>query len=414
MKNTKGWVISLTGSLFFFYAFIQVNMMTPLNGELLKEFQVNSSTISFLSAWYFYANIIFIIPAGLMLDRYSVRMLMMIGIAISVIGLVIFGFSNTLALASFGRFLTGIMMAFGLIGCLKLASIWLPAIHMALASSLIITIGMLGGIIAQVPVAVMVNKFGWRNAVFVLAALGVFIAIILFFIIKEPSIKKKEKGENVFYSLMHVIKNKENWYCGIFTCFVNLPLAILGALFGSTYLMQARNFSYIESPIIVSMLFIGMIFGSPFFGWFSDYIKKRKVPMYLGSISCFIFVLLMLYLPNVSFLWMFLLFFLIGFTSASQVLGYPVITESNPAETTGTALSLAAFIIMGIGYGLGIPFVGKLLDKMWVSTMVGGIPFYQIQTYQKAFLIIPIGILIGIIMVFLMKETKCKSISKDF
>lgn len=410
MKNIKPWIISLVGALFFFYAFIQANMMTPLNGELLRDFGVTASKISLVSASYFYANILFIIPAGLLLDRYSVKILMMIGLFLAVLGSIIFGISDSLYFVALGRFLSGTMMAFGLISCLKLASMWLPSKHMALVSSLIITIGMLGGIAAQIPVAYLVTAFGWRHAVFFIALLGILIGIILFFVVQDKG-EKGKSNEGVLDSLKQALRNKINWYCGFFTCFVNLPLAILGALFGTAYLMQARDFSYMQSSIIVSMLFIGMIVGSPFFGWFSDYVQRRKYPMLIGSISCLFFMVISLFVVNISFFMMVILFFILGFTSASQVLGYPVITESNPLKLTGTSLSLAAFIIMGVGYGLFLPFIGKLLDKMWSGKVMANIRFYDAVTYQKAFLVIPFGILIGIIMVFFMKETYCKSIN---
>jgi MFS family permease len=414
-SNRKGWVVSLTGALFFFYAFIQANVMTPLNSELLREFGAGISAISLLSAWYFYANIIFIIPAGLLLDRFPVRKLMIIGIFFAIFGTLLFAFANNLFIASLGRFFCGIMMSFGLISCLKLASLWLPPNRMALASSLIITIGMIGGVFAQRPMAMLVENFGWRKALFLLAILGVVIALILWFVVKDRKGEKESRkalDEGILKSLKEVFKCSQNWYCGFFTSLLNLPVAILGALFGITYLTQARSIGYLRASTIVSMLFFGMILGSPFFGWLSDYLKKRKLPMYLGSVCCLVSVLVLLLQENLNIGFIYFLFFATGFTSASQVLGYPVISESNPVKTTGTALSLAALIIMGLGYGVGLPFIGWLLDVMFKGRVVDGVNFYSYATYQKAFLAIPIGIAIGIVMVFLMKETNCKSITK--
>ena len=414
-SNRKGWIVSLTGALFFFYAFIQANVMTPLNSELLREFGAGISAISLLSAWYFYANIIFIIPAGLLLDRFPVRKLMIIGIFFAIFGTLLFAFANNLFIASLGRFFCGIMMSFGLISCLKLASLWLPPNRMALVSSLIITIGMIGGVFAQRPMAMLVENFGWRKALFLLAILGVVIAVILWFVVKDRKGEKESKqalDEGILKSLKEVFKCSQNWYCGFFTSLLNLPVAILGALFGITYLTQARSIGYLKASTIVSMLFFGMILGSPFFGWLSDYLKKRKLPMYLGSICCLVSVLIVLLQENLNIGFIYFLFFAMGFSSASQVLGYPVISESNPVKTTGTALSLAALIIMGLGYGVGLPFIGWLLDVMFKGRVVDGVNFYSYATYQKAFLAIPIGIAVGIVMVFFMKETNCKSITR--
>ena len=82
------------------------------------------------------------------------------------------------------------------------------------------------------------------------------------------------------------------------------------------------------------------------------------------------------------------------------------------SKNGATALSLAAFIIMGFGYGLGLPFVGWLLDLFWDKKIIDGIAFYSSHTYKLAFLTLPICVLIGAILIFFTKETKCRSIYK--
>jgi MFS family permease len=416
-KPIKAWSITLIGALFFFYAFLQVNMMTPLSNPLMKHFGATPKEIGILSAWFFWANIMFIIPAGLLLDRFPIRLLMIINMILAILGTAIFAFSETISMASVGRFLTGIMMSFGLIIVLKLASLWIPSQKMALASSLIITIGTFGGMVSQTPIAALIQAFGWQFTLIMVALFGILITLILSIFIKEP---KKHEGEikqgqklSIWKSLFLVFRLPQNWICGFFICLVNLPLAILGAFFGATYLIQIYNFSIVQASSIVSMLFLGMIIGSPFFGWLSDFMKVRKLPMLIGSILCLIFMLMVLFaFHNIMILHF--LFFAVGFTSASQVLGYPVITESNHYEISGSALSLAAFIIMGVGYGLSIPFVGFLLNYMWEGKIIEGIQTYSIEAYRHAFLTIPIGILIAIFLLFFMKETRCQSIVKNF
>lgn len=411
----KGWFISLIGALFFFYAFIQANVLTPLSGEISKAFDANASILSFLSAWYFYANILFILPAGLMLDRYSVKLLMIISIFFAIIGTFMLAFAPDIKVAYLGRFLSGIMMSFGLVSCLKLASLLLPSCKMALASSLIVTIGMIGGVFAQAPVAYLSQNIGWRNSLAFLAFLGGVIAMILWFVVKEPKnaqIQKEKMDQTIIESLKEVCMSKQNWYCGLFISLVNFPIAILGALFGVPYLTQAHGFSYLDASAVTSMLFVGMIFGSPFFGWLSDYIKNRKLPMYIGSLACLLSIFILIYAPKMESISAYALFFFIGFTSASQVLGYPVIAESNPSKISGTALSLAAFLIMGLGYGIGIPFVGWILDLTWNGQMIDGMNHYSLASYQQALLTLPIAVILGVLMVYFMKETKCQSICK--
>lgn len=407
-KNTKAWVITLIGSLFFFFGFFQTNIFTSLSSSLAKDLNATSFEISFLSAWFFYANMLFLIPAGLLLDRYSLKILMAINMLLIVIGTFIFAISDSFLIISIARFLSGIMMAFGLIICLKLASLSLKQTHMALASSLIVTIGMLGGITAQTPMAFLVKNFGWRHSLLLVALLGIFIGIILWFVIKDPRVNKLKNFEiptfGIFNSILKVIKNPQNWFCGFFISFINFPIAILGALFGISYFTHVYKFSTIQASSITSMLFLGIILGSPIFGFLSDYFRKRKFFMLLGSFICLILMSLVLYIDNLSFALLHILIFFIGFTSGTQVLGYPIFSEINPPSVSGLAFSLGSFLIVAIGYGFCLPLIGKILLIFWDGKVVDGADVYSMRAYKIALGVIPIGILLAIIMAFFIKE----------
>ena len=403
ISSKKAWFLTLFGALFFFYGFFQANMMTALQAPLMHDFNANAADVGFVSAFYFYSSILFILPAGLIIDRFSVRTIMLSNMAVIIAGTLFFAISSNLILIGVARFVSGIMMAFGLLSCLKLASLVLPPEKMALASGLIITIGMIGGMLSGILTEMWVAYFGWRGALILIAIIGAVVAFILWMVIHLPKAEAREitSHMSVWQSLSIVLRKWQNWCCGLFTCTVNLPLSIFGALFGINYLTMVYKISETEAASIVSMLFFGMIFGSPVFGWLSNYMRQRRLPMVMGSIACFLLVLILLYVPISNLMLLFVLFFAIGFTSAAQVLGYPVIAENNRADVTATALGLASILILGLGYGLGLPFVGWLLDTGLKSQM-------PLSAYHNAFLTIPLGLFIGVNFQFplLVKETK--------
>ncbi|HRW58522.1 MAG TPA: MFS transporter [Chlamydiales bacterium] len=396
----KGWIVTLAGALFFFYAFVQANMMTALSPYLQKAFGATVQDMGFLSGCFFYSNVIFLIPAGLILDRVSIKKIFFFNLLIAAFGTLLFAMTTSLYIAAFSRFLSGIMMAFGLIACLKLASLVLPARFMGLASSLIVMIGMFGGVFSQAPLALVIEKMGWKGAVLVLSSIGFILSFVLWAVISltkvEESLEKMDQKISIFKSLSMAFKEKQNWMAGLFISLLNFPVAILGALFGITYLMNSFNVEYITAASIVSMLFLGMLIGSPVFGLISDKMGKRRFPMLIGSVFCLIFVMMVLYSSITSIAVLHMLFFLIGFTSASQALGYPIISMSNPPHVTGVALSLGAILIMGLGYGFGLPFVGFLIEK-WGAGQAA---------YHHAFQIMPIGIVLAMSMVLGLKEYK--------
>ena len=125
--------------------------------------------------------------------------------------------------------------------------------------------------------------------------------------------------------------------------------------------------------------------------------------MSLGSITSIAIMVLIMFLPHPSELTLTTLFFLLGLASSSQVLGYPLITESSPKELTGTSMGIAAVIIMGLPM-LFQPLSGLLLDLNWQGTMQNGAPLYSHANYIIAFALFPIGFALSFLSTYLIKE----------
>ena len=408
--NRHGWFITVIGTLFLFYSALQTHLMTSLHNELIKEFNTTTAKVSLLSAWGFYANVLTLLPAGLLLDRFSVKKIMLINLTIAVFGTLVFAFAKALLVASIGRFLCGAMMSFGFIACLKLASYHLPPKEMARAASVIVSIGMMGGVCAQIVLTAINGTFGWRVVLFFVACVGILIMVILGAVLKDTHEEKKLKKAlkfPVWEGLKEIIKQKQNWLSSFYICFLNLPISVLGALFGISYLAKVHHLTNLQASGVTSMLFIGYIIGAPIFAWISDKIQRRKPPMIVGAFLCLFFMLVILYTSHLSYCLLYLLFFLVGITSAAQVIGYPIIGENNRPRLMATAMSFAGLVVAAIGYGLALPLVGGILDATLAKFAAHGIEA-QGPAFFRALSIIPLGIFGGIILSILIKETRCK------
>ena len=67
------WIVCLSAALFFFYEFIQSNMFSSLATDVMAALHINESAYSLLASIYFLANVIFLFPAGTILDRFSTK-----------------------------------------------------------------------------------------------------------------------------------------------------------------------------------------------------------------------------------------------------------------------------------------------------------------------------------------------------
>ena len=152
------------------------------------------------------------------------------------------------------------------------------------------------------------------------------------------------------------------------------------------------------------MIFLGWAIGGPCWGWFSDFVERRCMPICIASIGALIAVCILLYLPNLSFLMIYFILFIFGFLSSAQILVFAICREVTHFKIAGTAIALTNMFVM-IGGNLFQPVIGKLLDLGWSGATVDGTRVYSVFAYQTALSVMPIGILLAIIFIYFVRET---------
>jgi len=413
-KNTYlPWIVCFSAALFFFYEFIQMNMFNAISSDLMRDFGINATQLGNLSAIYFYANLLFLPFAGMLLDRFSTRKLILITISLCIIGIGSFSLTHSLFLAGIFRFMSGIGSAFCFLSSIRLASRWFTPNRMALVSGLIVTMAMIGGMVAQTPLALLIEHFGWRTALQFDVALGLIIMGIIFMMVKDypPNSQVTQQTNQTDLQSMGLLRswrlsycNIQNWLGGIYTCTLNLPIALLGAIWGSLYLVQVEHLSRIQASYVTTVLFVGALLGGPAVGWLSDRMKRRCLPMRLGAICSMALMLAIIYLPNLSLTTYLVLFFLLGFITSTQVISYPLVAESNSRSLTATSVSVVSFCAIS-GYAIFQPLFGWLMDRDWHGVMVDNVRIYSSSDYQHALWIIPLGFIVALIANYFMRET---------
>ena len=154
------WVVIVTSSLFFFYEFIQMNIFNAINPQLREAYQLNAPQLGQLFSMYFYANFLCLFFAGNLLDRYSTRKLLIFAISLCTVGTFLFSIAHAYWLAAAGRFMVGAGASFCFLSCIRLSSRWFPPKQMAFVTGVVVTMAMLGGLVAQTPFALLTDWLG--------------------------------------------------------------------------------------------------------------------------------------------------------------------------------------------------------------------------------------------------------------
>ena len=126
LGSFKAWLVCLVASLFFFYAFIQMAMFNSLGEPMMRDLHLQASGLAGLSSAYFYANVLFLFPAGMILDRFSTRRVILIAATAMAVTTFLMAMANELWQAEALRFIFGAGGAFCLLSNVRLASRWFP------------------------------------------------------------------------------------------------------------------------------------------------------------------------------------------------------------------------------------------------------------------------------------------------
>ncbi len=402
------WSLS---AFFMFYKFAIEVSPSVMTGTLMSEFNIDATQLGNLAACYFYAYLILQIPVGILLDKFGPRRVTTVAILCCSIGSFVFAKAETLLIAEIGRFITGIGAAFAAVNCLKLIAIWFPPKKFAFMAGLMMTVAMLGAVGGQAPLSLFIKLLSWRYAMEGIALIGVILALLFWIVVRDQvasinTDKRKIPPKiPVYKSIKNVLKNRQSWWLSLYSGLAFAPVMVFGGLWGVSFTKDAFNLPEHMAAQAVSLIFIGFAIGAPVFGLFSDWIGKRRVVMFWGTIGALLSISTIIYLPGISAIFLTLLFFLFGFSISSFLLCFTMIREINIPILAATAVAFMNAFNAFFG-GLSDPLAGKILDLSWNGLMQDGARVFSVGSYKIAFLIIPIYLTLAIISLYWIKETK--------
>lgn len=411
----KAWRVVLCASLFFFYEFLQMNMFNAISDKLMHAFAMSAGQLGRMSACYFLANVIFLIPAGIILDRFSTRRVILWSLALCIVGTFMLSQAQSYTWASIYRFLTGIGSAFCFLSVIRLASRWFPATRMAFITGIVVTIAMAGGMMAQTPMAWLANTMHWRQALWIDVGIGVAIWWLIFlFVMDYPKALHKHQTHELaeilqlgyVRSMRQAYLRLENWLVGIVVCFLNLPVGLLGGLWGKLYLQTAFHLPSYTAANMAMMLFLGTIIGGPISGWVSDTLRRRRLPMFVGVLLALILIMLLTQLPHWSELSLYALFLALGLVTSTQIIGYPLVAENSPRFITAMSVSVVNISVQG-GDGLFQPLFGYLLDAKASHRAQAVTKQFVASDFHWAMWLFPVGFVLAFLALLSVRETRC-------
>ncbi|QVL57027.1 MAG: MFS transporter [Simkaniaceae bacterium] len=410
-QKILGIFIYTLAALFLLYEMgLQVSP-SIMTRNLMYEFKVGAASLGVMASFYFYSYTLMQIPVGLLFDRFNARGLITGAVLLCSIGTFFFAFTHSIAWASFGRFLMGIGSAFAFVGVLVMAARWFSAKYFAFlvgTAQFLAALGALGG---ELPLSAMLEHWRWRVVMIFLGSIGIFLTLFCFMIIRDNPYQDRHipKKHDLFRELKEIVKSAQTWWVALYAFCGWGPVAVFAALWGVPYLRVRFQVPTTYAALAMALLWIGIGLTSPFIGWLSNKIGKRRPLIIICAVIGLICSLILFYLPGITFGLSFIFLFGMGVAAGGQILSFALVKDNNRPSIVGTAFGLNNMAVVA-GGALFQPFVGFLLQVLWDGSKDGwGVPVYSIVNYHLGLIVVPACFLLGVISsVFFIKETYCR------
>ena len=404
------WIVWALAVLFYFYEFLLRVAPSVMEKELMRDFAINAGQYGSLSAFYLYAYAPMQLPVGLLMDRFGARKLLTIATILCGLGTLLFGSTHILLFAQLGRFITGVGSAFAFVGLVYVCSHWFSGKMLALMVGLGNSLGMIGAVSGEGPVAFLVDMLGWRWTLIFLAILGFVLGAAMFFLVRnEPPAMQKHatKAESIVKVIHHfkdVLKNPYSWLVAFSGSFFYLSTVSFAGLWAVPFTQQLYNTSRASAGFAASMIYFGWIIGGPIIGYYSDKMKRRVPLILFTSFISLIMIAFAIYVP-MPFWAYYIVMIVAGIFLAGELLSYSLAIDLNKFEAKGSAVAFTNFIVF-IGASISQPLVGYILDSLWEGRIAQGVPLYSIENFKIALLTFPISLILCLLVTLLIREKK--------
>jgi predicted MFS family arabinose efflux permease len=388
--------------------------------DLAASFQTSAASLGVLAATYFYVYTLMQVPTGILVDTLGPRRILLLGGIVAGGGSLMFGMAQSLEAALVGRTLIGLGVSVVFISMLKIIAVWYEEHRFASMVGLSMLLGNLGSVLAGAPLSAMAQAAGWRGVFVGVGIVSLVLGILSWVLVRDrpaqaagaASPVHKVDRTVILTGLLRVLRNRATWP----TVFLNAGLSgsffAFGGLWATPFLTQGLGMTRDTATAHLSLFFAGFAVGCLLIGSLSDRLRRRKSVIIVSSHIYAAIWLVWLSGVALPLTATYVLFALMGLTTASFTLSWACAKEVNPPLLSGMSTSVTN---MG-GFLMGAllqPAVGWIMDQRWSGAMLNGARLYAPEDYRWGLLLIAVAAWLGAAAAWHIRETHCRNIWKE-
>lgn len=250
--------------------------------DLMRDLAIGPQALGALTGAFFFGFAAMQIPCGFFFDRFGPRRTVVGMLMIATLGGALFTLAPNWPVLLTGRVLLGAGCGVMLIGSMVLISRWFAPDRFSTLTAVVLSIGLLGNLLATTPLAVASEAVGWRavfGAVVIFTALA---TVAIWLIVRDappghPFLSRKvEPAGEMLGGLMEVWRNPRlRPILALNFCSYACTFTVQG-LWGGPYLREIHGMSPIAAANILFFAVIAYQVGMLMFGPLDRRLDTRK------------------------------------------------------------------------------------------------------------------------------------------
>ncbi len=367
-SRSRLWVIWAVGLIAYVVGVMQRTSLGVSGLDAAARFHASPAALSGFVVLQLLVYASLQVPAGVLLDRFGARVLVVAGALIMAAGQLLLAVATALPLAIAARVLVGGGDALTFISVLSVIGAWFPARRVPLMTQLTGLIGQLGQVLSAVPLAALLHGAGWATAFTSAAAVGLAAAVAVAAVLRNrppgappppPAATPREVLDGLANSWREPGTRLGLWtHTG--TQFSGTVFALL---WGVPYLVAGQGFTAPEASALLTLLVAVGILAGPLFGEFTARHPLRRSWLVLTVIvvTAAAWTAVLAVPPPAPHWLLVLLVVVLAFGGPGSMIGFDYARTFNPSHRRGTAVG-----IVNIG-----GFVASLLVALGVGVLLG-------------------------------------------
>jgi MFS family permease len=377
----RAWIIWATGLLAYIVAVLD---RTTLGVSGLNAAERFAASPSVLSTFVVLQVVVYAgaqVPAGVLLDRFGSRSLIVVGAALMATGQLLLALTSSLPLAIGARAIVGLGDAVTFISVLRLVPHWFPPRRVPLLTQLTGICGQLGQVLSAVPFLAILTGTTWATAYISVSALGVLALVLVLTLVRDAPhgrvIATETLSVRATLASVKTVWLRPGTRLGFFTHMgTQFSVTVFALMWGVPYLTVAQGQSAGTAGALLTISVVAAISAGIAIGIFTGRHPHRRSRVVLWIIASNALVwTVVLALPGRAPLWLLIvLIVVISVGGPGSMVGFDFARTFNPSATLGTAQGM---VNMG-------GFLASLMVMQAMGVILGATGGYSFESFRLA------------------------------